>query len=99
MGESAAPRSSRSASLTMPIMLPSSSITGMALTWALTSSDAASKTVASAEIDITLSDITSLARMASLPSGVELFQGRLVAQDDGAAGGGELDQAGTDHLG
>ena len=48
-------------------MKPWSSTTGMALTRALTSSRAASSTVAAALIDITPSDITSLARMAFPP--------------------------------
>ena len=54
-------------------MKPWSSTTGMALTRALTSSRAASSTLAAALIDITPSDITSLALMASPPNDLADF--------------------------
>src|ERR1051325_2963927 len=97
-GEESAARAITSASLTMPTMSPASSTTGSALTWALTRSLATSNTVASAETDITPSLITSRASMAASDrSGVELLQTGPVAQDDGAPGRGELDQAGAYH--
>src|ERR1041384_2169593 len=60
-------RRMRSASLTIPTIMPWSSITGMALTPPLTSSRAASSRLARALTDITPSDITSLASMAFPP--------------------------------
>src|SRR3954447_8702315 len=91
----------RSASLTIPVMVPVSSTTGIALTLRLIRSLAASSTEASGPTESMPSDITSFARMTTsfaLRSDAQPSESRLVGEDDGPAGAGQPDQAVAHHL-